>query len=127
MDRFPFREFDMTAITTNGSGTGSTTFSDLPRGALWAIDVDYGAADATTVLTGVVVGGAADGTDRTIFVTAASQTDGMRYPRAAATKAADGSAGTGEEVIPLTGRPLKITATVAGASKTISIRVYVLQ
>lgn len=124
---FAFREFDMTAITTNGSGVGSSTFSDLPRGALWAIDVDYGTADATTVLTGSIVGGAADGTDRTVFVTAASQTDGLRFPRAASTKAVDGSAGTGEEVIPLTGRPLKIAAASAGASKTISIRLYVLQ
>lgn len=124
---FPFREFDMPAIVTDGSGDGNATSTDVLRGALWGFDVDYGMASGTAVLTGYLVGGAADGTDRLIFTTAASNTDGLRLPRIPTTKTTDGSAGAGEEAIPVAGRKIKVVAASAGSTKTISVRLFILQ
>ena len=75
--RFPFREVEPFTITTDGSGDGTTTTTDLLRGALWAYVVDFGTAGGSTVLTGYVVGGAADDTDLLVFTSAAGNTDGI--------------------------------------------------
>ncbi len=124
---YAFSEVDLPAIVTSAGGAGDATTVTLIRGGLWALDVDFGTADNTTVLTVSIVGGAADGSDRTIFVTAASNTDGLRHPRFATTKAADGTAGTGEEVIAIAGRKVKVAAASAGSTKTISVRLFILQ
>ena len=123
---YAFREVDLT-ITTNSSGDGDATTGDVLRGGLWALDVDYGTANNTTVLTGYIIGGAADSTDRLIFTTAASNTDGLRFPRFATTKTADGTAGTGEEVVAIAGRKVKVVAASTGATKTVSVRLFILQ
>jgi hypothetical protein len=124
---FAFREVEALTFVTSAGGAGDATTAEVLRGGLWALDVDYGTADGTTVLTASIIGGAADGNDRTIFVTAASNTDGLRFPRFATTKAADGTAGTGEEVIPIAGRKIKIAAASAGSTKTITVRLFILQ
>lgn len=127
MTGFAVREVETLTITTSAGGAGDATTGDIIRGYVWGFDVDYGTADNTTVLTGSVVGGAADGSDRTIFVTAASNTDGLRLPRIPTTKTTDGTAGAGEEAVPVAGRKIKIAAASAGSTKTITIRLFILQ
>ena len=127
MDRFAFREVYALTITTDGSGDGNATTTDTLRGALWALDVDYGTADGTTVLTVYIVGASATGGDRLVYTSAAGNTNGLKFPRAASVKAADGSAGTGEEVIPIAGRKVKIVAASTGATKTVTVKLFILQ
>lgn len=122
MATYTFREVEPITITTSAGGTGNATTTDILFGGLWAIIVDFGTADATTELTGSIVGGDALGADLVVFVTAAGNTDGLYVPRRATIKAADGSAGVGEEVIPFAGRQLKIAAASTGATKTITIK-----
>jgi hypothetical protein len=122
-----FVETETLTITTSGGGTGNDTTDTIYNGAFYAYDVDYGTADGTTVLTFSVIGGAADDTDRTIAVSAAQNTDGMYLVRKATVKAADGTAGTGEELIPFTGRKIKVAAASAGSTKTITVRLILLQ
>lgn len=127
MSSFAFREVEPLSIVTDGSGDGNATTTDVLRGALWALDVDYGTADGTTVLTVFIVGGAADDTDRLVFTSAAGNTDGLKLPRMATLLASDGSAGTGQDVIPIAGRKVKVVAASAGSTKTITVRLLILQ
>lgn len=125
--RFPFREVEPFTITTDGSGDGNATTTDLLRGALWGYVVDFGTAGASTVLTGYVVGGAADDTDLLVFTSAAGNTDGIRHPRLISVLASDGTAGTGELFPAIPGRKFKVVAASAGGIATITIKLIVIQ
>lgn len=111
---------------SGGAATGTTT---VPyNGLIWAIDIDYGTADNTTTVTVAAVEGAADGTDRTLFVTAASQTDGIRMPRMLTTQASAGASSTfyDNSMLPVAWRKLKATVASAGSTKTIKVRFILL-
>ena len=125
-DRFPFHEVESFTITTNGSGDGNAT-TGLLRGALWGYVVDFGTAGASTVLTGYIVGGAADDTDLLVFTSAAGNTDGAYYPRFLSDDAADGTDGTSELFAALPGRRFKVVAASAGGVATITIKLIIIQ
>lgn len=118
------RELGPLTITTSGSAgsaTGSGTTDDTMAGLILAMDVDYGAAPATTVLTISEVGGAG----RQLFVTAAGNTDGRKTPRVQSEKAADGTASGQYHEIPVGGRKLQVAVSGADDANSITVRFIV--
>ncbi len=123
-----FNETEVLTVTTDSGGTATAaTSGTIYNGAIYAYDVDFGTADGTAVLTFSSVGGAADQTNRTIIVSAAGNTDGIYFPRKPSVKSTDGTAGAGEEMIPLAGRKWSVTVATAGNSKTILVKLIMLQ
>lgn len=121
-----FTESEVLTVTTNGSGDGNATTTATYNGAIWGVDIDYGTADATATVAVSLVGGAADDTDRLLFTTAASNTDGIRMPRKQTTKASDGTDTGSYEALAATGRKLKAVVAASGATKTLKIRFILL-
>lgn len=119
-------ESEVLTITTDGSGDGNATTTTTYNGAIWGLDIDYGTADATATVAVSLVGGAADDTDRLLFTTAASNTDGIRMPRKQTTKASDGTDTGTYEALAATGRKLKAVVAGAGSTKTLKIRFVLL-
>ncbi|MAS33554.1 MAG: hypothetical protein CL610_06080 [Anaerolineaceae bacterium] len=124
-----FEELQPLTIVTDGSAgssTGNATTGDGVHGGVYGLHVDYGSAPATTVLTGYAVG--ADGSDLQLFVIAAGNTDGYKYPRGASLKASDGAVtGLNDVVIPLAGRKLKIAVSGANDANTVIVRPIIVR
>jgi hypothetical protein len=124
-------ETETVTVTTNAAGagiaTGNTTTSAPQSGWIYAIDIDYGSAPATTVVTFSAIAGAADGTDRTLFVVAAGNTDGLKLPRIKTQKAADGVDAGSFENVPISGRYIKATVTLADNANVVKIRYMILR
>lgn len=110
----------VTCAGSAGSATGNTTSSFSIYGALSQIYVDYGSAPNTTVITVAQVGGPG-GSNRTLFVTAAGNTNGYIYPRNLITNAAGAAITNGFADIVVAGRKLIVTVTLANDTNVVTL------
>lgn len=110
----------LTATGSAGSATAEATFSFGAPWRVYALIFDYTGLPSSTDVT---VTDGSETVQSTVLIESNTEADKVVYPRAAASKAADGSASTLTEVLPVV-ESLKVTLTQGNPGGTLKVTVF---